>query len=159
MANKYNRVCFTGHRPDKLVGKEADVTKYLEQQIAQAIADGFTTFISGMAAGVDVLAAEAVLRARAEHPEIHLISAMPYPRFGYNWANGWGNRIERICRLADLVVNVSPTYTGKGVFQVRNEWMVNHSARLVAYWDGTHGGTYNTVMYAATTDIQIVNYR
>lgn len=151
-----HRACFTGHRPDKLVGREDDVKQYMKKQIEAAINDGFITFISGMAAGVDVIAAETVLEMKELHPEIHLIAAMPYPRFGYNWQDGWGERIKAIVSKADLVVNVSPTYTGRGVFQVRNMWMVEHSARLIAYWDGTPGGTRNTVQYAFGK-IDIVN--
>lgn len=38
------------------------VTAALEKEIRQAIADGFNVFISGMARGVDIWAAESVLR-------------------------------------------------------------------------------------------------
>ncbi|WP_188052008.1 hypothetical protein [Azospirillum sp. Sh1] len=30
----------------------------------------------------------------------------------------------------------------------RNEWMVDHSDRLLALWDGSQGGTANCVRYA-----------
>ena len=38
----------------------------LEEKIREAIDDGFVTFISGMAWGVDIWAAEIVLRLKAE---------------------------------------------------------------------------------------------
>ena len=156
LEKKMKRVCFTGHRPDKLEGRIEDAKAYLKDQIEKAIADGFQTFICGMCPGIDILAGEAVLKAKKTHPDIHLIAAMPYPRFAYNWEN-WGNRVWNVCAHADLIQNVSREYTGKDVFQKRNVWMVDHSSRLIAYWDGTPGGTRNTVVYGRQAGIQIIN--
>ena len=50
---RLHRCCFTGHRPEKLSGSEQYIKKELEAAIRQAIRDGFVTFISGMARGVD----------------------------------------------------------------------------------------------------------
>lgn len=156
MGSKFNRVCFTGHRPDKLVGKEAEVRDYLSRQIDQAVADGLTIFICGMCPGVDILAGEIVLEKRKANPDIKLIAAMPYPKFAFNWADGLGQRVQRVCSQADLIQPVSPRYTGRGVFQIRNQWMIDHSCRLIAYWDGTPGGTRNTVFAGRESGIQIV---
>lgn len=157
-SKKLHRCCFTGHRPDKLMDGAYDCTEeacaYLDREIDKAIADGFRTFITGMCPGIDVLAGEIVLAKKATHPEIRLIAAMPYPRFAFNW-EGWGDRVRSLAQHADYVYCVSPRYTGKSVFQTRNEFMVDHSARLIAYWDGTPGGTWNTIRYARTTGIDI----
>lgn len=51
---RLHRCCFTGHRPEKLETTKEEVKTWLEKQIDQAIADGFTTFISGCAMGVDI---------------------------------------------------------------------------------------------------------
>jgi uncharacterized phage-like protein YoqJ len=32
--------------------------------------------------------------------------------------------------------------------QARNEWMVDNSNAMIAVWDGSPGGTANTVKYA-----------
>ena len=56
-----HRCCFTGHRPEKLNASECDVKRWLEEQIDQAIADEFVTFISGCAMGVDIWAGQIVL--------------------------------------------------------------------------------------------------
>ena len=45
---------------------ETEVIAWLESEIRKAIDDGFVTFISGMARGVDIWAAEIVLRLRDE---------------------------------------------------------------------------------------------
>ena len=44
----------------------------------------------------------------------------------------------------------------RGCFQVRNEWMVDHSALLIAAYTGEKGGTKNTVDYAARKGVQII---
>ena len=46
---RQHRCCFTGHRPEKLEQPEAVVVEVLKKEIRTAIADGFQTFISGMA--------------------------------------------------------------------------------------------------------------
>lgn len=43
---------------------ETEVIAWLDAEIRKAIDDGFVTFISGMARGVDIWAAEIVLRLR-----------------------------------------------------------------------------------------------
>ena len=148
------RVCFTGHRPDK-ISDESVVRSHLESAIDKAISNGFVTFISGMCPGVDIIAAEIVLDRRKSNPDIHLIAAMPYPRFAFNW-DGWGERVHYVLSQADLIKNVSNSYTGRSVFQKRNIWMVDHSSRIIAYWNGTPGGTRNTVEYAKGR-IELVN--
>lgn len=45
---RLRRVCFTGHRPEKLNRSEKSVLGGLETAIRQAIADGSNVFISGM---------------------------------------------------------------------------------------------------------------
>ena len=64
MKNDYNRCCFTGHRPEKLSLSENEVKHLLEKAIDNAIADGYVTFITGMAKGTDIWAAEIVLEKK-----------------------------------------------------------------------------------------------
>ena len=72
---RMHRCCFTGHRPEKLQEPEDAVTAALEKEIRQAIADGFNVFITGMARGVDIWAAEIVLRLRDAGEAVRLICA------------------------------------------------------------------------------------
>ena len=48
-----HRCCFTGHRPEKLAIPEKRLAELLEAEIKRAIDSGHTTFITGMAKGVD----------------------------------------------------------------------------------------------------------
>lgn len=75
------RCCFTGHRPEKLSMPEDKIIAALEHAIRAAIEDGYQTFISGMARGVDLWAAEIVLRLRDAGEPVRLICASPYAGF------------------------------------------------------------------------------
>ena len=149
------RCCFTGHRPEKLNASDKDVKLWLENQTDKAINDGYLTFISGCAMGRDLWAGEIVLGKRAENPDIHLIAAVPWPGFGKSWNMEWRKLYDNLLRNADLVVNVSDHYH-RGVFQQRNVWMVDRSSRMIAYYNGTAGGTRNTIEYAKKQGIEIV---
>ena len=83
---RMHRVCFTGHRPEKLKQPESVIVKALETAIKEAIADGKNVFISGMARGVDIWAAEIVLRLRKEGANVKLICASPYKGFERGWS-------------------------------------------------------------------------
>jgi uncharacterized phage-like protein YoqJ len=59
-----HRCCFTGHRPEKLLRSKEQITADLTTAIDNAISDGYRTFISGMAMGVDIWAAQIVLEKK-----------------------------------------------------------------------------------------------
>lgn len=151
---RLHRCCFTGHRPEKLKRSEKEITSALWEAIADAIDAGFTTFISGMARGVDIWAAEQVIEFRKTNPGIHLIAAIPHPNFEKRWPAEWQARYRRIIETADLVKTVCPSFS-MGSYQARNEWMVDHSSRLIAVYNGAAGGTRNTIEYAISHGIQL----
>ena len=152
---RLHRCCFTGHRPEKIESSEEGIKAWLEEQIDQAIADGYVTFISGCAMGVDIWAGQIVLRKKAEGHPVHLIAATPWPGFARRWNEEWQSQYNDLLKQADLVVNVCDHYHN-GVFQQRNVWMVDRSNRVIAYYNGTPGGTKNTIDYAQKKGIELV---
>lgn len=151
---RMHRVCFTGHRPEKLKQPESVIVKALETAIKEAIADGKNVFISGMARGVDIWAAEIVLRLRNEGQNLKLICASPYDGFERGWSHDWQQRYNAVLRSADLVRFIGPGYS-RACFQNRNEWMVDHSALVIAVFNGQPGGTKNTIDYARQKGIRV----
>lgn len=147
--------CFTGHRPEKLHCDEATIKAALEDSIKAAIKDGFNIFISGMARGTDIWAAEVVLRLKNEGRDIKLVCASPYEGFENGWSAEWRERYRHIVTDADSVSYICPKYSLSS-FQKRNRWMVNNSARVIAVYDGESGGTRNTIKYANANDVPIV---
>ena len=59
-----------------------------------------------------------------------------------------------VLKAADYVKYICPEYR-KDCFQTRNEWMVNHSAKVIAVFNGEKGGTANMVKYASLKGLQI----
>ena len=64
--------CFTGHRPDKMEQGEKEIKLLLEKAIDEAIENGYVTFITGMAMGTDIWAAEIVLERGKKESRIAL---------------------------------------------------------------------------------------
>ena len=153
---RLHRCCFTGHRPEKLTVDDDIVIAALEKQIRAAVADGFVTFISGMARGTDIWAAEIVLQLKKEGHPIHLIAACPFDGFEDKWESDWQRRYKKILKKADLVKYVCEHYS-RSCFQIRNEWMVDRSARVIAVYNGEAGGTRNTINYATRKGVSVVN--
>ena len=142
--------CFTGHRPEKLHVAEGVVLQQLDAAITAALEDGYTTFISGMAKGVDIWAAELVLELRRLRPNISLICAVPYKGFGLHWTGGWTERYEKIVQMADAVEYICTEFS-RSAYQRRNEWMIDRASLLIAAYTGESGGTRNTIRYAERT--------
>ena len=153
---RLHRACFTGHRPEKLNQPGGVVVKALTNAIYEAIADGKNVFISGMARGVDIWAAEIVLRLRSEGEDVKLICASPYEGFERGWSADWQQRYNAVLRDADLVRYICPGYS-RACFQIRNEWMVNHSSLVIAVFNGQPSGTKNTIDYAVRKGIAYQN--
>ena len=91
---KEKTCAFTGHRPQKLPFgfNEADerciaLKKLLRTKIIDLIeAEQVTHFISGMALGVDMYAAEIVLGLKASYPGITLTCALPCESQAEKWS-------------------------------------------------------------------------
>ena len=152
---RLHRCCFTGHRPEKLHRSEKTIRAALEHEIRKAITDGFTVFITGMARGVDLDAGEIVLQLRTEGFPIRLICAIPYPGFERSWSSDCQHRYNAVTKDADLVRYICPGYN-RGCFQKRNEWMVDHSARVIAVFNGQPSGTKNTIDYAHRQGVPVI---
>lgn len=155
---RHHRCCFTGHRPEKLRRTEHEIRIDLEREIRKAVHDGLNVFISGMARGVDINAAEIVLQLRAEGYPVRLICASPYPGFERSWSPVWQIRYGAVMETADLVRYICPRYC-KECFQIRNEWLVNHSSRVIAVFNGKPSGTKNTIDYALRKGVPVIEIK
>lgn len=155
---RQHRCCFTGHRPNGLKRPAWLIKIDLEREIKKAVKDGFTVFISGMAQGVDIRAAQIVLKLRNTGSPIKLICACPFDGFETRWDNSWQQQYKEILSAADLIRYICPGYS-RSCFQIRNEWMVDHSARVIAVFNNVPGGTFNTIEYAISRDVPVVTLK
>ena len=147
------RVSFTGYRPEKLPFFSEDdpmckdLKNRLSKQIKKLIEDGADEFFSGMARGVDIWAAEAVLELKRTYPDIKLTAVIPCPEQADSWSREDGDRYHGILEVCDKKLVISPHYS-KGCMQKRNKALVDTCDILVAVFDGQSGGTKQTVAYA-----------
>ena len=73
IADSGRSVAFTGHRT-----YDGTAAESLSAAVERLYGRGFRTFLSGMAVGFDLAAAEAVLTLRAAHPDVRLVAVVPF---------------------------------------------------------------------------------
>lgn len=137
--------CVTGHR-DIAPDETTHVKDALRREIEKAVNDGFTVFLSGFADGVDQYFAEIVLELQNKNQDLKLIAVLPYRK-----------RIDSLCQkehtnaLLDAcaeVVVIREEYRPNAYSQ-RNRYMVEHSDRIIAVYDGREkGGTVKAIRFA-----------
>ena len=153
---RMHRCCFTGHRPDKMTLGEKEIKPMLEKAIDEAIEDGYVTFITGMAMGVDIWAAEIVLERKKKNDNMPLICALPHPGFETRRSLSEKMKFNKIIKKADMVKEINDHYF-RACYQVRNEWMVDRSNLVIAVFNGQKSGTKNTVDYAIRKGVRVKN--
>jgi uncharacterized phage-like protein YoqJ len=146
--------CFTGHRPEKLPwgDDEADPRcRALKRKLADAVEaayeEGMRHFICGMARGCDLFFAEAVLALRERRGDVTLEAAVPHCAQAASWPPEDRLRRQRILAVCDLETLIQERYS-PGCMLRRNRYMVDHSALVIAVYDGAGGGTRQTLEYA-----------
>lgn len=144
-------VAFTGHRRYR---GEADAA--LVQTIGELYRAGFRTFLSGMALGFDLAAAEAVLTLRARYDDVRLVAAIPFPGQAERYPPGERARYEYLLAAADQRIIVSERYDG-GCYRRRNDFMVDSAAVVVAWYDGSPSGTGYTVGRARRSGCRVID--
>ena len=160
-------VSFTGHRPEKIAEwqgaperTEVAIRKRLGEEIARLVSqEGATSFMSGMAPGFDLWAADEVLRLRAEGrigEGVRLILAIPYPSFERSFAARYRGLYEYILERADEVIYVAPGYH-HGCYRNRNAFLVDSADVIVAYYEGSEGGTRETIRMATKGQKRVIN--
>ena len=156
------RCSFTGHRPEKLPwgGDETDarcikLKEELRCTLDGAYLAGCRHFICGMARGCDTYFAEAVLALRAEKDGVTLEAAVPCDSQANSWSAADRRRYEHLLAECDEVSFISHTYS-PGCMQRRNKYMVDNSDVLIAIFNGTAGGTMNTVLLAKRRGLKLV---
>lgn len=155
--------CFTGHRPEKLPwgDNEKDprcqsLKRKLQDTLATAYESGMRHFICGMARGCDFYFAEAVLALRQEREDVTLEAAIPCPTQTDGWSGADRARWRQLLAACDLETVVQHQYT-PGCMLRRNRYMVDHSAMVIAVYDGTDGGTRRTLEYALRQRVPFVD--
>lgn len=152
---KIKKCAFTGHRPQKLpfgLNEEDERCVALKQKLREEIirqieVNGVTHFITGMALGVDMYAAEIVLGLKSSYNGITLESAIPCETQAEKWTEAQRDRYYEIAAQCDEETMLQHQYT-PDCMQKRNRYMVDEADYIIAVWDGRPSGTSKTVQYA-----------
>lgn len=162
---KYNTVCFSGYRPEKFEfilhqGNKSylELEKRIENAILHAVDDGYTSFICGAAKGFDLVAGSLVVALKeswAELDDLNLVVVVPFERHGFT-SEPWRTLHRMVLGGASEVVTLATKYHPQA-YHDRNRYMVDHSSRLICYYNGKSGGTAYTVRYATERGLPIIN--
>lgn len=152
----YYTACFTGHRPQSLPCKFDEthiVCLKIKRQLKKLIKDlikkkNVRHFISGMALGVDMWAAEIVLELKKKYSDITLEAAIPCRSQSDRWNSAAKERYVNLLSQCDVITYVQEQYSNDCMMK-RNMYMVDNSDFVAAVWNGKPSGTGNTVKYAS----------
>ena len=178
MINIAKSVAFTGHRPEKIAaGGQEDSARIqrIKQELREAVIGkieaGCNCFLSGMAMGADLWAAEIVLELKQFYPQILLTAVIPFAGQADRFPEMWRRRYDTVLAGCDYVTVLSDSYY-KGCFRARNQWLLDHSEHLIAVkygnqmlgmikhliavFNGSRGGTMQTLNDALLSGHRVV---
>ena len=146
--------CFSGPRPKNYPWEndkecEAKIVEKLKAAMQKAIERGYRHFISGMSAGIDLLAAKIVLQLRGDMPkmEITLEAAIPFLFQSKRWKEETKREYEIILSQCDKVHYIADAFSLEA-YKKRDKYMVDKSSLLIAVEGKPNGGTARTIAYA-----------
>lgn len=153
-------LCFTGHRPERLPrGDQYQLMlDTMHRCIDDAVRKGYTTFYTGLADGIDYLAAEYLFRLRMSHPQLRIIGVQPcedyydfYCRRGYDTGH-----LDLMTAIADRIIILPGRSYDSQCFLRRNCYMVDHSAAIIAVCaENGRSGSMQAFRYAVKKDLAL----
>ena len=154
--------CFTGHRPNKLPwgSREDDprcaaLKAELLARVEGLYLAGYRHFLCGMALGCDMLFADAVLALREQYGDLTLEAAIPCGTQPDKWRLPERQRYNALLDRCDRVKVLQIAYTPDCMMR-RNRYMIDRSSLLLACFNGSPGGTMNTILYAQREGVQTI---
>ena len=164
MQPKEQSLCFSGHRSEKLPQSKEKLESLklrIREEIDNAMEKGINIFYFGACYGFDLMCADIVLKRKRVvemlNPQIlKLIAVVPFEEQAKNWNEKNREIYYNTLAQCDEVITLSERYH-QGCYYERNRYMVDHSGRMICYYDGGKGGTSYTVKYAEQNNLQITN--
>ena len=137
LAGFISRACaFTGHRPQKLPWRNDETApgcvalkETLTTQITALVEDGYTEFLTGMAEGVDLWAAQIVLALRVANPSLRLHCILPCVEQSAKWSVALQKQYRAILEQADSIIFVNRA-NKKNCMLERNHFLVRSFEKI-----------------------------
>lgn len=162
MISKATTCCFTGHRESKLPWGSNELDPRcveLKKRIFDAVwavySSGVRHFICGMASGSDLYFCEAVMQLRDEREDVSIEAAIPWEGQSERWPPEMKKRYSRLTSECDYQTLVQSDFSPDCLMR-RNHYMVDSSGVLIAVYNGSPGGTRQTMLYAMRRNIEII---
>ncbi len=166
--------CISGHRDipaDRdMPCSTASAKLLIEHYIDCAVREGYRVFISGLAEGTDLWAADYIVRISGAVRDIKLVGVMPCLRHAERFSQESRRclaRAERAAfRLYTTCDEANAVYSAKqakyrDIYRSRNYFMVDNSSALLGFYDPglrSRSGTGQTVRYAQKKHLDIHTY-
>lgn len=142
---------FTGHRTYK-----GEVDNELRLVIRNLYERGITRFLCGMSWGFDLAAGRLVAEFKRDYPLVELIAVEPYAGFRSLFHGEAGKLYDEVMAAADFRVVVGED--DKGIYMLRNNYLVDNASLVVAWYNNTpRGGTAYTVRRARKSSVELIN--
>ena len=154
------KICTTGHRPDKLGGYDLEAklllvniaVEYLTKSIKLTKRQNTTIYI-GMALGWDIAMATA-----CDILNIAFIACVPFKGQELLWSKDDQISYKFLLSKAKEIIIVCEGTFAIHKMHIRNQYMVDNTTKVIAMWDGfENGGTWQCIKNAQSKYKQIVN--
>lgn len=153
----------TGHRPqsfsfgfDETAPACTSLKAKIKNELTKLIETGVDSFITGMALGVDIWAAEIMIGLKELYPQLKLYAAIPCPGQDKLWSEAQRKRYNLLLTKCDRRIMLSESCT-KSCMLERDRFMVTHSDVVLAVRNGKPtGGTAYTVDYTRKLGKKII---
>lgn len=153
----------TGYRTEKLFCNVEDknllnvIYTELYRLVSKLYQQGYTHFYSGMSEGIDMLAANAVLDFKEEHPDVRFVAVIPFKGQQEQYSTTGKNDYQSICTEADEIVTLADEFTGNDLYLQRNNYLLENCSTMVCYRDGQCDVMVYTYNRAEKAGIPIIN--
>lgn len=153
------KISATGHRPPKLGGyvpceKHKAIRRHMRDTLQELQRKhGEITIYSGGANGIDQFWMEV-----GHYLEIPVIAILPFPGFSRLWPRSGQEHLQDLLdkcwevRYTHSDADITDKSSAVQAMLDRDKDLVNACDLLVAYWNGTKGGTAHTVGFAKSAD-------
>ena len=143
---------FTGHR-----SYDGSAAGQLSLTVQALYARGYRIFLSGMASGFDLAAAETVLELAEACPGIGVVAVIPFAGHIDRLPEPDRPRYRHILEQAVDVVTLADHYNRRAYFR-RNDFLIDNASYVVSWYDGNVDcGTGYTVSRARRCHLPVEN--
>lgn len=156
-------VAITGHRPKKLLWNYeedhpscVEFKSILAIEIDKLINQGYDTFMSGMAEGIDMIFSEMILGFKAMYPHIKHVCVIPFEQQHVKWHPSMQERYFEVLSRSDDVITMYYRYH-KDCYKERNQYLVDNADYIIAVQNSNDrsSGTLMTINMAKRKNKQM----